>query len=63
VAGALPDPLQGYTAYEAAVLSKASTDQAAMAFVKFLASAPAAAQWEAAKLEPATTYMLTRASR
>jgi molybdate transport system substrate-binding protein len=55
VAGALPS--------EAAVLSKGSTDQAATAFVKYLASAPAAAHWEAAKLEPATTYMPTRASR
>jgi molybdate transport system substrate-binding protein len=61
VAGALPVPLQGYTVYEAAVLSKGSTDQAATAFVKYLASAPAAAHWEAAKLEPATTYMPTRA--
>jgi len=63
VAGALPGPLQGYTVYEAAVLSKGSTDQAVTAFVKYLASAPAAAHWEAAKLEPATTYMPTRASR
>jgi molybdate transport system substrate-binding protein len=63
LAGALPGPLQGYTVYEAAVLSKGSTDQAAMAFVKYLASAPAAAHWEAAKLEPATTYIPTRASR
>jgi len=63
VAGALPVPLQGYTVYEAAVLSKGSTDQAATAFVKYLASAPAAAHWEAAKLEPATTYMPTRAGR
>ena len=61
LAGALPVPLQGYTVYEAAVLSKGSTDQAATAFVKYLASAPAAAHWEAAKLEPATTYMPTRA--
>jgi len=63
LAGALPGPLQGYTVYEAAVLSKGSTYQAAMAFVKYLASAPAAAHWEAAKFEPATTYMPTRASR
>ena len=63
VAGALPGPLQGYTVYEEAVLSKGSTDQAATAFVKYLASAPAAAHWEAAKLEPATTYMPTRAGR
>ena len=64
MAGALPGPLQGYMVYEAAVLSKGSTDQAATAsFVKYLASAPAAAHWEAAKLEPATTYMPTRAGR
>jgi len=63
VAGPLPGPLQGYTSYEAAVLSKGSMDKACAAFVKYLASAPAAAHWEAAKLEPATTYMPTRASR
>jgi molybdate transport system substrate-binding protein len=63
VAGALPSPLQGYTVYEAAVLSKGSTDQAATAFVKYLASAAAAAHWSEAKLEPATTYMRTRASQ
>ena len=63
VAGPLPGPLQGYTSYEAAVLSKGSRDKACAAFVKYLASASAAAHWEAAKLEPATTYMPTRASR
>ena len=63
VAGVLPGSLQGYTVYEAAVLSKGSTDQAAAAFVKYLASAPAAAHWEAAKLEPATTYLPTRANQ
>jgi molybdate transport system substrate-binding protein len=63
VAGALPGPLQGYTVYEAAVLSKGSTDQAVTAFVKYLASAPAAAYWSEAKLEPAATYMRTRASQ
>jgi molybdate transport system substrate-binding protein len=63
VAGALPGPLQGYTVYEAAVLSKGSVDRAATAFVKYLASAPAAAHWEAAKLEPAETYTQTRASQ
>ena len=63
VASALPGPLQGYTVYEAAVLSKGSTDQAATAFVKYLASAAAAAHWSGAKLEPATTYMRTRASQ
>ena len=63
MAGALPGPLQGCAVYEAAVLSKGSTDQAATAFVKYLASASAAAHWEAAKLEPAATYMRTRASQ
>jgi molybdate transport system substrate-binding protein len=63
LAGALPGPLQGYTVYEAAVLSKGSTDQAATAFVKYLASAAAAAHWSEAKLEPAATYMRTRASQ
>src|SRR5258708_24431701 len=63
VAGPLPGPLQGYTFYEAAVLLKGSRDKACAALVKYLASAPAAAHWEAAKLEPATTYMPTRASR
>ena len=37
--------------------------QAAAAFVKYLASAPAAAHWSGAKLEPAETYMRTRASQ
>ena len=63
VAGALPTPLQGYTVYEAAVLSKGSTAEAVTAFVKYLASAAAAAHWSGAKLEPAETYMPTRASR
>jgi ABC-type molybdate transport system substrate-binding protein len=63
LAGALPGPLQGYTVYEAAVLSKGSTDQAATAFVKYLASGAAAAHWSDAKLEPAGTYMRTRASQ
>ena len=62
VAGALPAPLQGYTVYEAAVLSKGSTTEAVTAFVKYLASAPAAAHWSGAKLEPAETYTRTRAS-
>ena len=63
VADPLPGPLQGYTFYEAAVLSKGSRDKACAAFVKYIASASAAAHWVAAKLEPATTYMPTRASR
>jgi molybdate transport system substrate-binding protein len=63
VAGALPGPLQDYTVYEAAVLSKGSMGEAVTAFVKYLASAAAAAHWSDAKLEPAATYIRTRASR
>src|SRR5262249_36619586 len=63
VVGALPGPLQGYTVYEAAVLSKGSAAEAVTAFVKYLASAAAAAYWSGAKLEPATTYMRPRASQ
>ncbi|HKA64487.1 MAG TPA: hypothetical protein VKD00_02040 [Methyloceanibacter sp.] len=49
--------------YEAAVLSKGSMGEAVTAFVKYLASAAAAAHWSDAKLEPAATYIRTRASR
>src|SRR5215475_2727777 len=63
LAGPLPAPLQGYTVYEAAVLSKGSTAEAVTAFLRYLASAAAAAHWSGAKLEPAETYMPTRASR
>ena len=63
LAGPLPGPLQGYTSYEAAVLAKGSKDEAAAAFVKFLASPGAAGTWEKAKLEPASSYQPTRASR
>src|SRR6266481_1956506 len=63
LAGALPGPLQGYTVYEAAMLLKGSRDKACAAFVKYLASAAAAAHWSDAKLEPAATYMRTRASQ
>jgi molybdate transport system substrate-binding protein len=63
VAGALPGPLQSYTVYEAAVLSKRSRAEAVTAFVKYLASAAAAVHWSGAKLEPAATYVRTRASQ
>jgi len=51
-AGPVPAPLQKYTNYEAAVTAKAAAPDAALAFVKMLASAGAAAQWKAAGLEP-----------
>lgn len=63
VAGPLPEPLQDYTVYEAAVLAKGSKDEAAATFVKYLGSAAASAHWSAGKLEPASSYMGTRASR
>src|SRR6516165_7734636 len=55
------------TAAEVRVLSVGSTQIAAKAiaavtvFVKYLASAAAAAHWSGAKLEPAETYTRTRA--
>ena len=55
VAGPLPAPLQGYTVYEAAMIAKGSKDPAAAALVKFLADG--AGTWQAAHLEPASTYM------
>ena len=45
------------------MLSKGSTAEAVTAFLRYLASAAAAAHWSGAKLEPAETYMPTRASR
>jgi ABC-type molybdate transport system substrate-binding protein len=53
VAGPLPGDLQGYTVYEAAVLTKGSRDDAAIGFAKFLGSPGVAAIWQASKLEPA----------
>jgi molybdate transport system substrate-binding protein len=55
VAGPLPAPLQGYTAYDAAMTAKGSKDAAASAFVKFLADGGAA--WQAVHLEPASGYI------
>ena len=63
VAGPLPEPLQNYTFYEAAILAKGSKDDAAAAFVKYLGSAAAAAHWSAGKLEPAASYMQRRAGQ
>src|SRR5262249_15075185 len=63
VAGALPGPLQGYTVYEAAVLSKGSTAEAVTAFVKYLASAGLPALGGGATLEPAEPNSPPRASR
>src|SRR5262249_18298186 len=63
VAGPLPGPLQGYTFYEAAVLSKGCRVKACAGLVNFLARPPAAAHGEAANFEPAPPYIPPRASR
>ena len=56
-----PEFLRALNQRDCAILR---ADRAAAAFVKYLASAPAAAHhWEAAKLEPAETYTRTRASQ
>jgi ABC-type molybdate transport system substrate-binding protein len=44
--------LAGPPSYEGALLSDGSVPEAARAFIRFLASAEARAQWVAAKLEP-----------
>jgi molybdate transport system substrate-binding protein len=51
-AGPIPAPLQINTSYEGALMSDGSEPQAARAFIRFLASPDARAQWLAAKLEP-----------
>jgi molybdate transport system substrate-binding protein len=51
-AGPVPPPLQIATSYEGALLSDGAEVEAARAFIRFLASSDAHAQWLAAKLEP-----------
>jgi molybdate transport system substrate-binding protein len=51
-AGPVPVPLQITTSYEGALMSDGAEPQAARAFIRFLASLEARAQWVAAKLEP-----------
>src|SRR5436190_14922711 len=55
-AGPVPAPFQINTAYEGALMSDGSEPQAARAFILFLASPEARAQWLAAKLEPAADH-------
>jgi molybdate transport system substrate-binding protein len=50
--GPVPDPLQQYTNYEAAVTAKAAAADAASALVKTIASASTQTRWKAAGLEP-----------
>jgi molybdate transport system substrate-binding protein len=52
LAGPVPQPLQLYTSYEAAVLAKAAAPQAGAAFVRFMASDAARAIWTAKLFEP-----------
>jgi molybdate transport system substrate-binding protein len=55
-AGPAPAPFQINTPYEGALMSDGSEPQAARAFILFLASPEARAQWLAAKLEPAADH-------
>ena len=55
LAGPVPQPLQLYTAYEGAVLAKAAAPDAAVAFVKFMASEQARGIWTAKLFEPLPT--------
>ena len=55
-AGPVPAPFQVNTPYEGALMSDGSEPQAARAFIRFLASPEARAQWLAAKLEPAADH-------
>jgi molybdate transport system substrate-binding protein len=51
-AGPVPAPLQISTSYEGALMSDGAEPEAARAFIQFLASSDARAQWLAARLEP-----------
>lgn len=51
LAGAVPVPLQDYTFYEAAVLSKGTAPEASQAFINRLTSAASRKSWEAARLD------------
>jgi molybdate transport system substrate-binding protein len=55
-ASPVPAPFQINTPYEGALMSDGSEPQAARAFILFLASPEARAQWLAAKLEPAADH-------
>lgn len=51
--GPVPQPLQRYTSYDAAVTAKATEADAATALLKMLVSSQEEAQWKAGGLEPA----------
>jgi molybdate transport system substrate-binding protein len=51
-AGPVPAPLQINTSYEGALMSDGAEPETARAFIRFLASPDARAQWLAARLEP-----------
>jgi molybdate transport system substrate-binding protein len=50
--GAVPAPLQQYTAYDAAVTAKTTVPDVAAALVKVIASDPAQDHWKSAGMEP-----------
>jgi molybdate transport system substrate-binding protein len=51
-AGGVPEPLQEYTSYDAAVTTRAAASTAASALVQMIASSRAAPHWKAARMEP-----------
>jgi molybdate transport system substrate-binding protein len=53
LAGMLPEPLQVYTAYGAAVATKSVAPKEATDFIRYLARAEAASRWKEAGIEPA----------
>ena len=52
VAGPVPDPLQQYTVYDAAVLANAANKDGAAAFLKFVTSRGAELNWKSALIDP-----------
>ena len=52
LAGMLPEPLQVYTAYGAAVATKSIAPKEATDFIRYLARAEAASRWKEAGIEP-----------
>jgi hypothetical protein len=48
----VPEPLQRYTNYDAAITAKATEGDAAVALLKMLTSNQEQAQWKSSGLEP-----------
>jgi molybdate transport system substrate-binding protein len=52
VAGPVPDPLQQYTVYDAAVMANATNKDGAAAFLKFITGRGAELNWKSALIDP-----------